>query len=156
MRSGVGQMTENHAANASSTPTEHTILPPKNNAQSDRQSNGTTQIMASRVHIDPNNYSESSAMMAEQTFNGDVEVAPSKAAALHVSNGIAAEKHKLSVLRFIEKSKSATIQRQLVKLMGLPKDEEEQFLRGIIPPTKQRQITADGPNGDRGDQPDQS
>lgn len=149
-------MTEKHHKEEPSMEQDTTnVLPPKKTG-ADKQPNGTTQTMAPRVHIDPNNYSESSAMMAEQTFNGDVEVAPSKAAALHVNNGIAYEKHKLSLLRFMEKSKNPAIQRQLVKMIGLSETEQENFLRAIIPPAKQHKAISNRQDVDDGDQSNES
>ncbi len=114
-----------------------TVLPPKNGHTKDRQPNGSVQQMAEPLKIEQSlgGMVNASVTMAEQTFNGEVEVGPSKVALGHLTNAIAATKTQATVLSKIDKSKSPAIQRMLAKLLGAemsnqlaleaPKEEKE-------------------------------
>lgn len=128
------------------------VLPPKNNYQTDRQGNGTTQRMAAPYHTDPtlSGFRETSARVVDDVMNNNVDPKQAAQANAAVSNGIAAVKVQHAILKGADQLKDPELQRLSADLLG---GESGKRFHGLIDARdRQRQITADRADGAQGDQ----
>jgi hypothetical protein len=130
------------------------ILPPKNGHQGDRQPNGSTQRIAKPFETEAtiDGVITSSIKMMDQTANGELDVAQSKAALGHGTNALAGMKLKTSIFNKLDKMSPA--------VLGLLADvvgghSGERFRAAIAAQHPQRQIATNDASGAQGDKPDQ-
>jgi len=132
------------------------VLPPKNNHQSDRQENGSTQRMAAPFATENtiDGLGETSVRMADQTANGELDVAQSKAALGHISNAIATHKLKMSAIRYADKTRNLKLLELVADTLGGASGER--FRVAVTAEHQQRQIAAERKDDTGGDKPNQS
>lgn len=131
-----------------------TVLPPKSNHETDRRTNGTAQRMAPSyaTNTTVDGIIESSVRMMDQTANGELDVAASKAANGHATNALSGIKLKASIIKQLDKQKPAVLS-LLADVIG--GDSGERFRAAIAPQHSQLQLAGDGKPDSQSDKPDQ-
>ena len=97
-----------------------------------KHSNGSTERMV-RLDIEPTfaGYRYASAQLAAWTVSQEIETTVSRAAGVHISNGIAAGKAEMSGYRGIERSKSHNTQLAIASVTG---GQAKTLVRALEPP----------------------
>jgi hypothetical protein len=134
---------------------QETVLPPKNGHHADKQSNGTTQRLASPYDTEANlaGFCETSAKLCDDVANGLMEHPIAKQANAAISNGIASIKTQVSLVRAVDRLKDPALLRVAADMMGGASGKR--FLELAATRNEQRQIAADKSSGAASDKSDQ-